>query len=212
MNELLSEFEKYCGVERYQKFVSTLASQSKQSKRLMFWQEELLRDFSAHSGKNFPQNLADVLALYCHAPIKVAISSAASSGCLVVNPVFREFRSMNQMASGGSYLTVFTVIISPNPEPDFIHIRDMAGPHERPEVARDLLKAMAEGVDGFFQNRLKAGEPILGIIVELQHYEDHLSDMKPWKYAPAISFILEDILREAKFDKVLPVKLAGIPL
>jgi hypothetical protein len=64
MSGILQDLERYCGPERFGKFVAALNGRCKISGRLLFWQERLLEDFEAHTGTKVPIDLEGVLKLF----------------------------------------------------------------------------------------------------------------------------------------------------
>lgn len=64
MNELASNFRKWCGDEQFGEFAQALGSTCRQKNRLMFWQEQLIATYREERGVAFPTQVLELLALF----------------------------------------------------------------------------------------------------------------------------------------------------
>jgi hypothetical protein len=212
MSEILKALEEHCGSERFQKFVAVLKGQSKTSGRLLFWQEQLLKDFAAGTGKEAPGDLEGVLNLFRRPSIAVPCPSATASLAFPTFSAIRQFTSINQLASGGSHVTDFVVRIVRHDERDACEVADRSAPNEREDVADQILLALSEGLIRFLEKQRVGGRSVRAFRVELLGYQGHETDLKPYKFSPALCFVLEDLLCETSAGRELPQKLVGIPI
>jgi len=58
--EIVAAFRQFCGVERFNKFKHTLVDLCRIKKRLMFWQEQLWKEFTQSAGLNIPATFSNV--------------------------------------------------------------------------------------------------------------------------------------------------------
>ena len=119
---------------------------------------------------------------------------------------------MNQMASGGSHLTVFTVRLSTHSSPYDVVVRDECPAGENPDARERALEELRCGVEEFLVNKLDRSIEIHALMIALLDFEYHETDFRPLRYRLAIKFLLEDLLCEQRCGRVVPEKLVGIPL
>ncbi len=213
METFSEQFERYTGSEQYAKFIATLRGQCRADGRLMYWQEKLISDFFSTKGALAPASLHEVIDLFGVKPLSVDLGHLAADGIQIVrSSVIREFRSINQAASGGSHLTVFEVEISPNPESVVCNVVDGSGPHDDCAMAQELLGAFEKGISFFINEKKTESKCFLGFTVRLLSYVRHNPEFKPSKHQAAIYFLLHDLLSETLTGREVHAKLVGVPL
>ena len=189
-----------------------MRGQARIEKRLLYWQEALLTEFSGATGLPAPNSLDETIALFCVKPTTLACAGTGERMKLVEEPVVREFRSIKQNASGGSHVTVFEVRMSPGSNAALCMIEDMAGPHEDISVATVIMESLAQGVSSFLADQQERGNCISGFNVQLLSYVYNSTDFKPSKHQLGMHFLLRDLLSETLTGRLVRAKLVGIPL
>jgi hypothetical protein len=212
MDSFITQFECFVGAERFAKFVTTVRGQARSAKRLMYWQESLLRDFCAAHEFPVPQSLDEVISLFAVKPVIIELGNDSDRLNLVESPISREFRSVKQHASGGSHVTVFEVTFHPEPSSSLCSIEDWAGPHDESFVATAILESFEKGVSKFLTDCKARNQFFKGFRIRLTSYVYSSTDFKPLKHQLGMHFLLNDILSETLTGRNVQAKLVGIPL
>ncbi|MES2570227.1 MAG: hypothetical protein V4710_09265 [Verrucomicrobiota bacterium] len=210
-NAKIQQFASFCGKQRYAKFLDALRTSARTQGRLMFWQEQELQRFVATTGQLIPQNYEELSRLYCSSDRYISSNNHHESPCIMrfAHPVFRYFHSVNQAASGGSHVTVFTVQISSEALGYAAVIRDECAPDEDSQARELVLDELQHGANDFFVSHDLTGD---SLCISLVEFVNHEIDLKPYKFRRAIQFILEDLLCEQQCNRYVPKKTVGIPL
>jgi len=168
----------------------------------------------AATGQSIPLSYQELIRLFSSRDrgISLNIPRQEPSHLQVHHPVIRSFRWVNQMASGGSHVTVFTVRISNESSPWAAVVRDECSPDENPTALESALDELQRGVESFLAEKLSQNTPVHSIRISLLGYQYHETDFKPHKYRFAIQFVLDDLMCDQQCHRILPNKLVGIPL
>jgi hypothetical protein len=214
MHDTLQAFKNYCGQDVFKNFLSSLRGQARVNSRLLDWQERLLANFEAKSGTKLPDDLDGILTLFRQTPVIFTIPYEGSEWAegLVEQRVVRKFHSVNQMASGGSHVTIFSVSIGPSDDPNTFYVADMTYPGDGIEIVPTLMDQLSKGIKNFIQVQRDKSWRVRAFCIELLDFVFHDVDIKPYKYATAIQFVLEELLCESRSKRFIEWKLVGIPV
>jgi len=213
-NQIIQHFASYCGEEKYTKFLQVLRSSARNQGRLMYWQEEVLRDFTAETGQHIPSDYDELVRMYSSRDrvVSLDISHDTPSHLRFSQRAVRQFHSVNQAASGGSHVTIFTVRFSSEYLPPTAVVRDECSPDDNPSALEAVLDELQRGVESFVREKSSQNIPVHSLRIGLLDFTFHEVDFKPHKYARAIQFVLEDLLCEQQCNRFVPTKMLGIPL
>lgn len=118
--------------------------------------------------------------------------------CLTVGAaVERQFRYINQMASGGSYVAIFSFRVEPYRGPEAVVFSNEA--EDSPNVQR-WVPYILEGVVDFAKKKNAERVGLMGVNVALTLLRDHLVDAKPWAFRKYAAIALEEIFDQAGID------------
>jgi hypothetical protein len=62
--EIRRAFAEFCGVDRYRQFVATIWSKAIAKQRLVFWQEQLWREFSSSAASPLPASFEEIQRVF----------------------------------------------------------------------------------------------------------------------------------------------------
>ena len=91
---LRDEFRRFCGEDRYRKFASVIWMNAFPKQRLMYWQQQLWREFSAASSQRLPTDFGAIRKLFNICPLHLCELELLSEEQAV--PVSHQFARARQ--------------------------------------------------------------------------------------------------------------------
>jgi hypothetical protein len=112
----------------------------------------------------------------------------------VRNAVVQPVRHVNQAASGGSFVAIFTLKVEPDRGQDqilFVNELDVQ------DAAQHYVPAILRGVHEFAEHRARCLRPIAGVRVSLSDVSLHPVDSKEWAFQRATVLGLREAFKKA---------------